>query len=471
MDRELRDCVIFSAGVNGQSVLCKVDKVLWNVVAFADNDVKKQGTTFENLKVISAEETAKMEDTDIIAAGKYAKEIRNQLIQLGVSPERIYIQDEQTKMIMKCSADTMGRFYLDIPRYERKLKKILFVQDTACVRTLKIAKAFSNNGIECDLAFSYLSPDINKNAYNDAFSNVWPIHSFSSFIDFLNSSDYDIVHCSNEPDVLTNIALCSDKKIVHDTHDFNTLRFKCSDAVQTLEFIANTKAWANLYPSEGLADYAVNKYNTDREKIFVLENLPLEENGPKMYHEKLSLKDNEIHCVYAGGINPVLPYRNYENIWKTFASQNIHIHFYTNYKDTEYCKYIESLNPQYIHYEGHVADNERGTEITKYDIGFMLFDHFEGFEDYFQMLNTCSPNKMREYLLSGLPVAANLPNYVDFLKKYNVGGFVDIHSDLKSQLEEIMKLKVDKKLLSDNRLTIDSKAKELIEFYEKRLRG
>ena len=62
-----------------------------NVVAFCDNSVQKQNKIIQTLPVLAPEETiSKAEDIYyIIAVQKSIQEVTDQLLQLGVKPDRI----------------------------------------------------------------------------------------------------------------------------------------------------------------------------------------------------------------------------------------------------------------------------------------------------------------------------------------------------------------------------------------------
>lgn len=43
------------------------------------------------------------------------------------------------------------------------------------------------------------------------------------FIDYVNAEDYDVIHCLNGPDALTNLLIFNcNKKVIHDLHDMKS---------------------------------------------------------------------------------------------------------------------------------------------------------------------------------------------------------------------------------------------------------
>lgn len=118
---------------------------------------------------------------------------------------------------------------------------------------------------------------------------IWPtksvilINSFPKFVDFLNQSDYDIIHCSNEPDILVNIALCSNKKVIHDSHDVMSMCYTVSWEQNALEYISNTKSDGLVFVSPLCTEYAVKRYNIPENKYLILENYIIEHMKPQIY--------------------------------------------------------------------------------------------------------------------------------------------------------------------------------------------
>lgn len=61
-----------------------------NVIALIDNDKQKQGTIIEGYPVLSPEEAITMKYDAIVVLSFYLKEIKNQLVNLGVEEKQIY---------------------------------------------------------------------------------------------------------------------------------------------------------------------------------------------------------------------------------------------------------------------------------------------------------------------------------------------------------------------------------------------
>lgn len=82
--------IVFGAGGGGKKFIknCK-DK--YNFIAFSDNDKNKFGTRIDNLPVISPEEITNRTFDVVIVASMWVNEISDQLIELGVDKEKVYV--------------------------------------------------------------------------------------------------------------------------------------------------------------------------------------------------------------------------------------------------------------------------------------------------------------------------------------------------------------------------------------------
>ena len=301
------------------------------------------------------------------------------------------------------------------------------------------------------------------------YTNIIPINNIQSFIVYVNSADYDIVHCSNEPDYLSNLLIFNtNKTVVHDTHDLMSLRADIDMNGVVLEYNANRFADGNIYTTEEVKSIAIKKFGIEDKEILVLENYIAQNLEPKKYLRKLSDIDKEIHCVYEGGISDDPEnHRYYEKIFLNIAKEKIHIHFFAMGNNIEYYKKIEALS-DYIHYEGCFGIDELMVNLTQYDIGLVQLNITSRISKFLQ---SASPNKMYEYLSAGLPIAVcNIQNLKKFVNKYNIGKELVFGSDIKKQLEDIKNIKIEKEFLKKNKLTMDSQADNIIKFYEKVMR-
>ena len=460
----MKKCIIFGAGFYGKGAYYKLNKY-FDIIYYVDNNISIQGSAVYGIPIISLEQLGNVYDKsiEVIICSRSYWEMANQLKERGINEYSVMVEGflyhyskEETMMPRELST-------IDYYKKDKSERSILFVQNTACIRTHKIASMMKKRGYKVFLFYTIAPPEGNNENFASVYDGIFTTFSATSFIDFVNNSDFDIVHSSNELDCLTNYLHNTNKKIVFDVHDMMSL---CGfDQVETLvlEHLANTKSDGIIYTSQGALDIANTKFKLKYKKSFVLENLILNQIKVQKNHKKLSSIDNEIHCVYEGGIEGKNKnyHRYFEEIWKKITDCGIHIHYYCPL-DSNYCKELEKKSP-YLHFEGNLGSQQLATEMTKYDCGLVLLNVNDGNRT---LLETASPNKVNEYLNSGLPVVVgDVQSLIRFVEKYKVGVHLDLDGDIKSQLVKVKKIVIPKDFLIKNKLTMDSYAEELDKFY------
>lgn len=461
----MKKCILFGAGFYGKGAYYKL-KNFYDILFYVDNNKNIQGKELHNISIISVEKMLEIyhkEEMDIIICSQAYSSMANQLMEVGIEEYYVLLEGflyrfNETEVMMPVELYKVNYY-----KKEKNEKNILFVQNTACIRTHKIATLMKKKGYKVFLLYTIASPESNNESFVGIYDEIYSVFTADSLIDFINNSDFDIIHSSNEPDVLTNYLLLSNKKIVFDTHDMMSLRGNSNMDGLVLEYIANTKSDGIIYTSQGVLEIAKKKFDLRKQKTFVLENLILEQTEIKRSYPKLSATDNEIHCVYEGGIQgrDKEHHRYFEEIWKKITDCGIHIHFYSQ-SDHDYCIELDKRSP-YLHFEGNMGSEELATEMTKYDCGLAILNVNDKNR---VLLETASPNKVNEYINSRLPVVVGeVQSLIDFVGKYKVGIKLDMNKDIKEQLEEVYKIQIEKDFLVKNRLTMDSYADDLENFY------
>ncbi len=460
----MKNVYLFGAGYWGKNAYYKLKGRL-NILAFIDNNVSKRdsnelfgipiidGTCLDNID---------MSDSDIIICIRDYFEVADQLVNLGIDSYYIYFDgflyhNDQTEIMMSVEV-----YDFKYSKKNRDEKNILFVQNCACIRTHKIASVMKAAGYKVFLLYSLLPPIEQYKEYEKIYDEIWTFTSIDGINKFIENGEFDVVHCSNEPDILVNIANLTNKPVVADTHDMTSMRDLPQTESALLEYLANNRCNGNIYPSQGVKDYAEKKYGLKNTEVYVLENLILDQKTLKPLTKKSDI-DHELHCVYEGGIEftrSELP-KYFEDIWTKMAEEGIHIHFYSS--NAEQCKKLEK-KCKYLHYEGNVGSNDLIQEMVQYDCGLAIYNVMKKNKS---LVETYSPNKICEYLEAGIPVASNVNSHIQFIREHNVGDGVDISVSIKTQLERIVAKRVPVDFLKNNRLTMVSRTEELITFYEK----
>lgn len=461
-----KQCMIFGCGAVGKTAYHKLCQI-YDVLAYIDNNEALWGETINQVTICSPKEAKDIYD-------------RHETMEIVIAVTDyypIYLQLKQIKMedivIWKCSllyrCEGMHNLVPIVYKKNVSTKKensemsVLFVQTAPCIRTNKIAKALKDCGICTSLAYTENSPQFNNRNYAEAYQQYYPIFAMEELINLVNESDFDIVHSSNEPDILTALLTYCKKPIVHDCHDLSSAYKSMTPNEMAVEYVANVKSRGVIYTTEGIRQEALRKFNIKEDKTFVLENLISEELIPQKRLSKLSLEDGQIHIVYEGGIvgSDKMSHRYFEDIWLKIAQAGIHIHFYSH-SDYQYCKKLEALHPN-LHFEGNISSNELSVEMSKYDVGLCWLNTNEKNKQY---LEFASPNKIQEYINAGLPVAVgNVKSQIEYVEKYRVGKFLDLAQDIVEQIKEIALINISDNILRERKLTLESRMDSLIDFY------
>ncbi|APQ77019.1 capsular biosynthesis protein [Clostridium botulinum] len=464
----IKKAIIFGAGSFGVSSYEKLERD-FHIEYFCDNDKNKWGNSIKGIKVISPEELKLLKEHLIIVASTYYLEIIDQLIKMDlfniayISFNNSFLQYINDKKLNFNNYNYLSYNTNNLKCIDKKISKVLFVQVSQCIRTYKFALVLKNEGVQVDIAYLDKHPKLTYRDLKLPYANIIKIKEIDDFICFLNESDYDIVHSSNEPDYLTNILIKSNKPIIHDSHDMMSLRGDISNSDIIHEYMANKYSAGNIYVDYPIKNYAVDKFNIRNKPILVLNNFTLEEQRPKKYLNKLSEEDGEIHCVYEGGLsNDKSNHRFLEEKFLKIANNNIHVHFYT----VNESKYYGELNNKhkYIHWEGVCSPNKLIEEMTRYDMGLVILNITLKNKNF---LETTFPNKVFEYLNSSLPIAVdNLPILSKFVNETKSGKVIKFDDNIYEQIKKIKLINISEDFLEKTGFTTNSHVHELLNFYK-----
>ena len=92
MDNKCKNILVFGTGDYYQRYKSWLEE--YNILALLDNSARKQGTTLDDCPIVSPKEGIKLEYEFIIILSIYDREIREQLLTLGVNNDLIYNQND-----------------------------------------------------------------------------------------------------------------------------------------------------------------------------------------------------------------------------------------------------------------------------------------------------------------------------------------------------------------------------------------
>ena len=302
--------MIFGCGFQGRTSIHKLSK-FYDVICWSDNNVELWNTEIDNLPVLSTSKLAELcaeQDIDVFICTLSFQPIISQLRHISIN-------------LFVCVCGFFYRVGRDCVLYPYALgmtkpyhkvkpdeKSILFVQDTPCVRTHKIASVMAGRGYSVFLLYVFCPPeDTMYVGYCGQYRGIFTVSSPDELIAFVKMSDFDIVHSFNAPDIITNILLHTNKKIVFDVHDTVTLAGDESITFKNLIFenLANTACDGIIYTSPGILAISKKRYHIGDKPAISLGNLPLREITLETRLSKLSEHDKELHLVYAGSMSRI----------------------------------------------------------------------------------------------------------------------------------------------------------------------
>lgn len=462
----MKKIILFGAGFYGEAAYYKLKKNC-DILFYVDNDKNKSGSKLHGIEIIDLrrlKEIYEKDSMDVVISSRYFSAIGEQLRGIGISEYYIMVEGllyhkNPESGIVPCDTGELQPY-----KKSDSERSILFVQNSACIRTHKIANAIKKYGWHIFLAYSMISPEFFNHEYADIYDNIYVIDSIDQLIEFVNQSEFDYVHSSNEPDLLSMVLLKTNKTVIHDCHDLSSAYKSMTPEEMAVEFMANRYSSGVIYTTEGIRQEALEKFRIPKERTFVLENLISAELSPEKRCEKISASDHELHCVYEGGVIPhdKESHRYFEEIWKRLAECGIHVHFYTNC-EKQYCAYLESIHER-IHYEGNFSSGQLAVELSKYDVGLCILNVTEKNRQY---LEYASPNKIQEYVNAGIPVAVgNIESQVKFVEENGFGREIDLTGNIWQQISEIAQIVIEDDILLKKGLTLESKIPQLMDFYK-----
>jgi len=295
----------------------------------------------------------------------------------------------------------------------------------ACYNYGDLSKKEMIEGIKVRRIF-YYKP---KNLQKGLFSNL--VETFFLFryylVVLLRFGKTDIIHCNDlltlPLGVLVKYLRFGKKKIVYDAHEYETeingikgLR-KRIYIIMERSLIGYADAVFNV--SESFANEYVRLYNIPKPAL-VLNCPPYAETPTKnIFRETLGIGENKMVFLYQGGFTPGRGIEMILSAFKRIRDPNKAIVFMG----------YGPLGPQiqkaaedysHIYYHDAVGPNVLLNYTASADIGILYY------EDTCLNHRYCSPNKLFEYTMAGIPmIASNLFEIRRLLEKYQNGIVVE----------------------------------------------
>ncbi len=301
--------------------------------------------------------------------------------------------------------------------------KIVFVHRNPCVRVYKMAAALHGKGYRIDLICGELTV---QPQLADCVENI---HYYGddeeTLVQILRDNTWDIIHCHNEPNKPTVLALenANGASVIFDCHDYSGLRAQLNEEDAAIERRCFEEAQGVVHVSQGMLTVAAEQYTS--QKAIVLPSYPLLEN----FERKLLPQLPGNHMVYEGGLLDagIIPYeyRNYHPYFEMLAKAGVTVHAYAAGYNPRVLKTYLQLAEEHDNFILHdpLPYKELLVEMSQYQwglAGFNIRDIQE--ENRIRFLNNALPNKLFDYIFSGVcPVAINNQTAGAWIEDHQIG--------------------------------------------------
>ena len=352
--------------------------------------------------------------------------------------------------------------------------RVLFLRPQPAIRSLKYVLAFNNVNAGIEPYHAYTAKTLTQlYGYGDeCFKKFVRLDSRSLGDDLkqlIKDLSIELIHSQNAPDALTRVAIevAHEIPIIHENQDAISLRQTPYTPEGRLdeqlvdERIANKMCDARIHVSQGLLDYIRGKYDAKKEIVF--HNYVSRSMVPPSCMRKLSDANGEIHIVYEGTLSS-FPGDHYDlkEIFKDLAARGYQVHIYDSQGNQDYLRLAEMDDS--IHYHGRKDPRQLLYEITQYDYGWAGFNAAKN-RDH---LDVALPNKLFEYLASGLPVLS-FPHRAqkEFLERECVGVVFEDLNGLEEKIKQEATLEQVRSNVLRRRfeLTMEANVKSVLDLY------
>lgn len=328
---------------------------------------------------------------------------------------------------------------------------VLFVQRQPCIRTLKYAEGFRSTQAGVRVSFAYERSTLTEfYGHGDELFDAWidlgpdPAPVLEEVVENLG---IDLIHCHNGPDTLTNV--CVDLfrgrvPVIHDVHDLmSARRTDYRDTAESSAAGAPASDGGFTPPASWLLEERRAMQETDAVIAVSDEILELAKGRGYALPQRTLTYANYVpasfvpdvlparertsapRIVYEGTLTDDGGHYDLRGAFAAIADQGIEVHVYPSRNDTTYRDLAEATPGLVCH--RRLPPERLLAELCQYDAGWA------GFNDTLNAthLETVLPNKLFEYIASGLPVIS-FPHraMARFLERTGTGIVIDRVSDL-----------------------------------------
>ena len=264
-------------------------------------------------------------------------------------------------------------------------------------------------------------------------------------------------------------------KLIYDAHELESDKNGQNFILSKCTLLLEKLCWKRVDLFISVSDSIIDWYNKNlglKRSILVLNSPILEsstnfskkdQNTEKYFHKKYNISSEKPIFIYVGNLGKG---RGIETILEAFKDKELNADIvFLGFGELSAKIKASSKSFSNIHLHDAVNHEKVCTLLRSADVGLCIIENVS-LSDYY-----CLPNKLFEYIFSGLPVlASNFPEIIKVVDKYNLGLCSDTKPNLiKSCVKRIVKNPL--KPIDDNleELSWSAQDKRLINSYKQLL--
>jgi glycosyltransferase involved in cell wall biosynthesis len=250
--------------------------------------------------------------------------------------------------------------------------------------------------------------------------------------------DVEVIQVHSLPSLPLGVAIkiLRKKKLIYDAHELETesngLKGFRKKIYKLLEKTFIHYADCTIVVSDSIATWYYQNYKIEPH---VIRNIPVfksDSNNSNCFvdvnlKEKFNLSSNDILFIYLGGL---FKGRGIEILLESFSQSNSNKHvLFMGYGELESMILSYQLKYSNIHFHSAVKPDQVLDYARMADVGLSVIENI--CLSYYY----CLPNKVFEYMMSGLPIiVSNFPEMGKLVDDYNCGWKVEVDKDSILQL-------------------------------------
>jgi glycosyltransferase involved in cell wall biosynthesis len=353
--------------------------------------------------------------------------------------------------------------------------RVLFLQQQPCMRALKYAVGLREARPDITLAFAYQGKTLSEwyGSGDELFERWWDLEDEPmQILRVVHEFRPDVIHSHNLPDSLTVLAnelVDGRVPVVHDVHDLQTLRrtpyengFPEPRDVGTLERRALEESAAVITVSEELLAEIRSRYRL-RGPALTFANYALSRHMPKLLNFTPHRNGLPPRLVYQGTLSTNGGHYDLRQIFTQLAAEGVTLDIYPSREVPAYRELAASTAG--LCYRETLAPAVLLRRLPRYDFGWAGFNA----ELNAAHVDTALPNKVFEYVASGLPVLTlNHRALRRFVRERGLGISLGSPADLASELarRDVDKLR-RRVAAARHELTVEANIARVAELYER----